>query len=235
MRSHVRIPRSIVLVSAATAATLAFTLSRSLWTGKEGDTYALSAFRIVFPYDSARSDVSPSHDAAAVTFTTRWPDTGFPGGAKCRLSLSGSGGEEVGTLHFQLISGTDGTTSRPMLVPVSGRPISAEGSCQDDPDETSIGSGYLFTGPTSITTSANSITGEVIPGLSEVVFDVRWERPGQNPGMRTCFLVVTRTDGTHDAPLEYGMLVGEGALTFDVKGAPDTVADARATCGPFAG
>jgi hypothetical protein len=51
-----------------------------------------------------------------------------------------------------------------------------------------------------------------------------------NPGMRTCYLVVSRDDGTEDPPIRYNVLWGEEPMIFDVDGAPNTVAGGKVTC-----
>jgi hypothetical protein len=204
------------------------------------ESYTLGDFEIAYPYDDPRPDVGPWDDQASVLFTVDWPRSGFPGYANCVVTLEGRSGDVVGDLRFQLISGTDGARGEaPMIVPVSDEAAAASGSCTDEGSDDSLGSGYFFTGPTRIWAPSvaydvsDDITGSDAPPLSQVEFDVLWEQPGKNPGMRTCYLYVTRADGTEDPPARYGMLTGEGRVVFDVRGEPDSIASARVTCGPL--
>lgn len=95
-----------------------------------------------------------------------------------------------------------------MLVSVSGEPVSASASrtAAASEAESSAGPGYIITGPTKIAQVVNPVTDEVVPNTTELQFDVRWERAGENPGMRSCTLVVERKDGTEDPPIEFLML-----------------------------
>jgi hypothetical protein len=196
------------------------------------ESYTLRDFEIVYPYDGTR-DVASHDGRASVSFTANWPGSGFPGYAKCFLTLEGGGGEVAGDMRFQLISGSDGVRGAPIVVPVSDEPAAATGSCTDDGRDDTSRSGYLFSGPIRIWayTSPHELQEPDAPPLGQV--DVDFEHPGKNPGMRTCYLYVTRADGTDDPPVKYGMLVGEGPVVFDVRGEPETIASARVTCGPL--
>jgi len=196
-------------------------------------TYGLSDFNIVYPYEDFQDEnASLREQTAQVTFVAHWPSGGFPGGASCQLLLSSADGAEVGRLQFDLVSGTDGVITGPVVVPVSGSPTSAAGSCQDAPEEVSTGVGYVFSRPT-IDSAIDPVTNATMRDFTQLTFDVRWHEPGSNPGFRTCYLVTLRTDGTQDPPVKYNVLGGPGQITFDVKATPETVAGGTVTCGPF--
>jgi hypothetical protein len=197
-------------------------------------TYVLSEFAVEHPYDDPRDEVPPSGELASISFVADWPNGQFPGTADCQLSLFASDGSPVGTLAFDLVMGTNGARAPSMVVPVSAAPSRAEASCTDRADEVASGAGYVFSGPTSVVAAIDPMSDKAIPDITEVEFDVRWEGVS-SPGLRTCYLTVLRSDGTSDAPLKMGVLVGEGPVTFDVRGTPNTVLGAEVTCGPLEG
>lgn len=210
-----------------------------LWTGMpsfptpeahaERATYTLTDFEITYPYDDPRSDVPPSSRLAEVTYRIQWPSDGYPGNANCHLRLAGSEGQMVGSLRFGLDSASNDVHTRGMKVPVKAPPVSATGSCEPG-DPYLPGPGYFFEGPTSVSEVINPTTGEVVPGRTELTFQVSWERPEISPGFRQCQLIVSRTDGTEDPPLNFGVAISEGPETLNVAADPTTVEDARVTC-----
>ena len=118
-----------------------------------------------------------------------------------------------------------GTSAHPRLrrFRFPGKPELGQFTCTDDGSDDFSGSGYLFTGPTRIwklDVPVEGLPGRDAPPLSQVELEVTLERPGRNPGMRTCYLFVMRADGTEDPAVEYGMLIGEGPVVFDVEGEP---------------
>lgn len=235
MRRETRISAKSFLIAAVVGVVSVTVIPAALGALSQNSTYSLSDFEIVYPYDDPREEVPPSEAEAAVSFAAHWPQSGFPGSSDCQVALTGTDGQQVGTLEFELLSATDGASPPPLVVPVSGEPIAAAGSCTAKPGEHSTaGAGYVFSGPTSIS-AATDVTGQRVPTLTNVEFDVRWEDPSTSPGMRTCYLVVSRSDGTEDPPTKYNMLVGQRPVTFDVQGGRETVTGAEVTCGPFEG
>jgi hypothetical protein len=198
----------------------------------QGETYTLTQFRIGYPYKDRRRDGPWSDNKAAISFIAEWPEGGFPGTADCELTLTGRNGQEVGTPRFDLVGGKNGGRSR-LVVPVTGEPTAATGSCLDRSEEDPTGPGYVITGPTEIAAAVDTISGETINRVTELTFDVEWDNAVTNPGLRTCYLIVARSDGTEDPPVKYNLLVGQSPITFDVEGRPDSVSDASVTCGPF--
>jgi hypothetical protein len=213
-----------------------------LWTGlptlssysadAERTTYRLTDFDITYPYDDPRSDVSPSFQSAGVSYMVHWPGGRYPGNAHCHLKLVAAGGQAVGSLAFHLDSASDGVRTRLTGVPVDRPPASAEAACA--PGEPYLpGAGYLFEGPTKISSPVDNLTGEAISTWTELTFQVSWEHPGRFPGFRTCELFVSRMDGREDPPITIGMHIHEGPETLNIKGPPATVRDARVTCRPL--
>lgn len=237
MSERTRISRTTFVVTAVIGISLGTIMMLRLGAQAQGAGYVLTDFEIVHPYDDPRVDVPPADDLAAVSFVAHWPESGFPGTADCQLTLTGADGKDVGSMSFNLVSGTDGGASGPIIATVSGKPISATATCADtsDPGEDSSGSGYVVTGPTEIAAPVDPATKETIAGVTDLQFDVKWENAGVSPGMRSCQLVVERTDGTIDAPIDFLMLSGEEPITKRVDGPPDTVSGARITCGPVKG
>lgn len=228
-----RVSRKTFVVALLVGTIVGAAIPMAVATIANQGTYTLSDFSIVYPYEDFQAEnASLGEQTAQVTFVAHWPSGGFPGGASCQLLLSSADGTEVGRLQFDLVSGTDGVITGPVVVSVSGSPTSAAGSCQDAPDEVSTGVGYVFIRPT-IASAIDPVTDAAIPDFTQLTFDVTWHEPGSDPGLRTCYLVTLRTDGTQDLPVKYNVLAGPGQITFDVKGAPETVAGGTVTCGPF--
>lgn len=116
------------------------------------------------------------------------------------------------------------------MVAVTGEPTDATTSCVDrlvDDD----GAGYVLDGPTKIQ-AATDVYGDVNDRVAEVTFDVRWQTDA-DPGLRICYLVVSRDDGTQDPPIKQNVLIGEHPVTFDVAGPAETIQDAGVECGPL--
>lgn len=224
--------RRILIAGAALLLVFIGLVPRAFTTIAQGDTYVLSDFDIVYPYDDPRQDIPPSDRAAEVSFSTRWPQSGYPGEAQCELTLSDAQGLVVGTLTFDLISATNGSRAVPMVVPVSGVPVSAEASCHDLFDNTSS-RGYVVTGPTRASAVADSSPGSDSPNRTQLTFQVTWQETGSEPDFRTCRLMVKRVDGTLDPPTRFNLLSGDGEVTLVIEGSPASVADANVTCGPF--
>jgi hypothetical protein len=213
-----------------------------LWTGlpsfsgSPGDakrpTYTLTGFEITYPYDDPRADIGPSLEVAGVSFVVHWPSGEYPGEADCQIGLTAASGQTVGTLDFGLNSASDGRRGAPMEITVDGVPVSAKGNCAPGAPYLP-GPGYLFEGPTRIASPVDPITGEALPNRTELTFKVSWEQSNMAPGYRLCHLIVSRTDGSEDQPVTFGFLVGEGAQTINVEGAPETVQGARVACRPL--
>lgn len=229
-----RISRTTFFMGALVGITAAATIPLAIGAIANEPTYALSEFAIEHPYDDPRDEVPPTAQLAAVSFVARWPEGQFSGTADCELSLFAADGSSVGVLAFDLVMGTDGERAPAMVLPVSAPPSRAEASCTDRTDEVASETGYVFSGPTSVAAARNSLTDKMIPNITEVAFNVRWQGE-TSPGLRTCYLRVSRRDGTTDEPLKFNVLWGEGPLTFDVQGAPTTVLGAVVTCRPFEG
>jgi hypothetical protein len=199
-------------------------------------TYSLRAFDIRYPYENPRADIGPDKESALVSFEAHWPPSGFPGTAECHLTLYSADGAEVGSLDFQVLSGADGERVNAVPIRVSTDPATAAGSCRDIPDEVApASSGYLFSELKSVKPLTSLATGETVPDRAELTFDVQWTVAGRNPGMRTCYLVIERADGTTDSPMKYNVLSGEEPVTLSIEGDPASVRDAHVTCGKFEG
>lgn len=101
-------------------------------------SYELSNFRIQYPYVDPRDEyVEPSVDRrtqAAVSYDSVWAGDSFPGLADCVIVLYGEAGQLVGRMEFELKNysprAPGGNAFWPMIE-VSGRPVSAGGSCED--------------------------------------------------------------------------------------------------------
>jgi hypothetical protein len=226
------ISRTTFVIGALVGITAAATIPLAIGAIANEPTYVLSEFAIEHPYDDPRDEVQPTVGLAAVSFVAHWPEGQFPGAADCELSLFASDGSSVGTLEFELVMGTDGARAPSMVLPVSAPPSRSAASCTDRAGEVAAGAGYVFSGPTSVAAARNSLTDKTIPNITEVEFGVRWMGES-SPGLRTCYLTVSRRDGTTDEPLKFNVLWGEGPLTFDVQGPPTTVLGALVTCRPF--
>jgi hypothetical protein len=168
-----------------------------------------------------------------VSVRADWISSEYPGAASCQLVVVGTAGEEVGSLPFELNSATDGLVNGPMIVPVSGTPASASGTCDQKALDVNSGPGYVFTN-TGKREAVDTSSGKLIPNLTTLAFDVKWAGPGE-PNFRTCYLNVTRTDGTTDTPIRNNVLASEGTATYDVEGSPDSIASATMDCQPFTG
>jgi hypothetical protein len=202
----------------------------------EDPSYVLSDFDIKYPGGADHSG-NESADLAQVTFVSYWPDGDYPGAAQCEIVVNDVSGAPVGKVDFGLNSGTDGVRSHPVDIAVSGSPVAAEGSCNDLGTEVG-GSGYSFELVTITPVvfeeyETEGLAPEEIPSRSKVTFEVRVTAEGADSDFRACFLVVTRTDGSVDPPLQYNILGGGGSMTFEVEGAPETIADATMTSEPF--
>ena len=208
-------------------------MAMDVGAGLAGSSYRLSDFQIAYPFDDPRPDVQPSLDVAGVSFLASWTTSDYPGEAQCQLRLMDATGQVVGTLDFSLQSATDGFSGPPMEVPVSRPPVSADGSCGEGNYPNPQSAGYEFRGPLTIASALDSVTGESVPGRTEIKFDVAWETPGVNPGMRLCSLVVVRKDGTESAPIEFRVNLAEGPETFNIEEDPATVQDASMSCRPL--
>src|SRR3954454_396368 len=195
----------------------------------ENGTYEVSDFDIVYPYDDPRPDVGPSDALASVAFTSSWPPGGFPGRADCHVALQSAGRGEVGHLDFELVTGTNGSHTKPIVMPVSARPETASGYCFQAAGQIASGVGYILTGPTRIEPARNAM-GDKIPDRTAITFEVRWAEAEADPGLRTCFLRVDRVDGTMDAPQKFNLLDKVEPVTLYVDGSPATVASAEANC-----
>jgi hypothetical protein len=175
-----------------------------------------------------------STEVAEVTFLSHWPKSGYPGAAQCWIVLKDASGSPVGEVDFGLNSGTDGVRTKDIQVPLSGTPVSGEGWCNDLGAAVG-GAGYSFD-LVSITpvvfdpAETAGLAPDEIPSRSQITFDVTIVTDGADAEFRTCFLEVTRTDGSIDEPHRYDILGGGGSMTFQVHGAPETIANAQVTC-----
>ena len=233
MERHTRISRGTFVGAAVGGVLVILAIPAAIGLVGGEESYSLSEFRITYPYDDPREDVLPSRVQASVSFVATWPAQGFPGASNCHMSLIGPTDEEVGALDFELTSATDGSRNAPLVVSVEAEPTSAMGTCSGStPSEAAAGEGYIFSGPTK-TYAAVDPSGDVArPSLTHVQFDVTWATATQ-PGMHTCYLNISRSDGTKDAPAKFNVLWGENPMTFDVAGSPEDIADANVSCGPF--
>lgn len=199
----------------------------------DGPTYALSDFKITYPYDDPRPDIPPNETVASVRFVSHWPTSGYPGYANCTMTLVSGTGDTVASFDFAEISGTDDVVSGPLMVPVTGAPASGTGTCKHQTGQDATGSGYVVKGPTHIS-AERDFFGKIVPDRSLLTFDVQWAGDA-DPGMRTCYLSLSRTDGTSMEPTRFTLLDGNGPLTLKADLAPEEVGDARVDCGPFDG
>lgn len=187
--------------------------------------YSLSSFEITYPYDDPRETVAPDPTKAAVSFLSNWT-SGYPGNVPCQVELKDATGSSVGELFFELDNATDGARAIPMPVDVSGKPDSATGSCGTS--DYRPGPGYVFRGTDM---KASSRTDGHIGG-TEVSFEVAWEQD-VDPGMRTCYLKISRTDGSQDPEHRLDINLAQGPESFFIAGDPESIRTARVNCGPL--
>ena len=110
--------------------------------------------------------------------------------------------------------------------------MTGTGSCEDVSTDDAPGPGYLLDGPTKIN-AATDVYGETSKEVTEATFDVKWESE-DNPGLRTCYVSVLRTDGICDEPFKHNLLVGQHPIILDVPGACGySVDDVSVECGPL--
>lgn len=103
-----------------------------------GPSYELSNFKIQYPYVDPRDEYAERpvdrSGQAAVSYDSEWAGDGFPGTAECVIVLYGKKGQKVGRVEFSLKSysrrAPGGNAFWPQIA-VSGRPVSAGGSCAD--------------------------------------------------------------------------------------------------------
>lgn len=230
MGYRVSLKASIIVVVAALLGVLAASASRHVITsaaaGEPG--YTLSGFEIAYPYDDPREAVGPDEGTATLSFVAGWASGDYPGNVPCQVILQDDAGREVGGLSFDLDNATDGSRTIPMTVAVSGQPRSASGTCGEA--NYGPGPGYVF----SDLVSKEASEGRGHVEGTKLTFDVAWEDgPEVDPGMRTCYLRVTRTDGTEDAARRLDINISQDAQAFYVPGKPDSIRTASIDCGPM--
>lgn len=190
--------------------------------------YGLESFQISYPYDHPREDTGPDPSLAEVSFIARWASGTYPGNVDCEVFLRDISGAEVGRLPFELDNATDGSRAPAMTVRVSGPPTTADGICGSS--QYRAGPGYVFTGP--ISKSHSDAQGKA--GGTRLTFSVAWEHGDKvRPGMRTCYLRVTRKDGSQDPARRLDVVLGEGEKDLIVPGEPESIRTARVDCGPL--
>lgn len=101
-------------------------------------SYELSNFRIQYPYVDPRDEYSETpvdrSNQAAVAYDSVWASDTFPGTAECVVVLYGGKGQVVGRAEFELKNYSRRTPGGRAFWPpttVTGRPVSADGSCAD--------------------------------------------------------------------------------------------------------
>ncbi len=214
---------SLGILAAVGVANLAFRDGGSLLVGEAkaattGETYLLSDFAVEYPYVPLDPREAPDPTRAGVSFMAVWSGDSFPGEALCAVTLRGEAGEVVGSMEFPASFASEPAT--PMFpVEVSGRPVAAEGSCEEGRYEP--GPGYTFD---DLTIGFSNETG-----LTAFRFVTHWVTE-VHPNWRSCGFRVTLTDGT-SLVHEFGFSAPDGTVHEEyARVSPNQVKDAIVTC-----
>jgi hypothetical protein len=191
------------------------------------DTYVLSDFQVIHPYvptppGETPNDVSNGDQTrAGVGFTAAWSGSRYPGEVMCNVDLTDGSGAVVGSAQFLGSYDTPMAVAPYLPVPVSGKPVSASGSCESG--DYAGGPGYTFDNM-NIQLSEEGGTSILSFTAHEVVEDA---------GVRTCEVRVELLSGD---VLTY-TLAFEGPDGSDLEqganATPGQIKDASITCRPI--
>jgi hypothetical protein len=199
-----------------------------------GFSYELTDLNFVYPYLDPISGETLS-DAAGVSFRPEWNSASYPGVARCRITLIADGAV-VGSMDFDVSAGQPSHPdqhSGNVPVSVTEPPAEIEANC--DPAENLPGEGYSFE-LLEINSALSPVDNETIPGRAELLFLVRWV-DDKRPGLRTCEIIVRRTDGTIRTYGPRNVSIGQAELILpiDVHLSPDVIVDADVQCQSYTG
>ena len=182
-------------------------------------THLLSDFEIEYPYVDPAGNIDPA--AVGVSYTSEWATDLNPGTTTCEMQAIAPDGAIAGEATFYLANNVDDPTRHDAVdVPVTAKPVSAQGYCGPaDPDQA---------------IARYEITNLRIKG-DHLLGSVNWVG-GIDPVEQFCQATFQRSDGTSKV-VPFSLMAPEGDQDILLMGpeAASELTPESVSCEPFAG